>query len=414
MTAADPGRGSRTPRIYGVLVKTYPRTWRANGRDQELLSFLLDSAATTGRTRPTLGDSLDVAFHGLGERLRTAEIVLPSAVRAPIARVCLSAGLGLSIFLTVAGELRIPGLSDGQSPFVLDDWLRRGWGPFLTIGIAVYIGWFITLARYVGGSNHGARELAAITAAITLATPALSLLTNHQRPPGGLLTALAILALGVTLLPAGSETTWRARLWPVAAGVLLALTLLAWRIHRLDEPNIHFPRDIRSSRTMFYWDPDGDRLQINRAIATPAIWLVLAAVVIGVGLWHWNKIWLPVASFLFVPALTLRLGTSHFSTPNSARDAAIWSAAALGLIVVNGVVIARVLRRPWTRRRSDTAATQDVDSGRVTLGAQRVEDELGSRVPVSARGRRPALQLDRGLPRSASPSDQDADRLADD
>jgi hypothetical protein len=338
-----------TPRIYTTLLMAYPRRWRANGRGEELMSLLLDSAAATGRTRPTVAESVDVVLHGMGERARDAEVVIPTASRAHLAEASLAAAFGLSAFLTLGGEVRVRGLSDGASPYAMDLFLRHTWGPFLTLGIAVYVAWFLAMIRYVAGSARGCRELAMIAGAITLAIPELSALTDHQRPPGGMLATLAVLALGTSLLPAEVDLRGRARLGPLTGGVLVLVGLLAWRVYCLNAPNPGLDRTIRASRTMFYWAPNDHHLQINRSIEGIATWAAIGLVVISLAIWYRDRTWLPAAAFLVVPLLTLRLGTPTFSGAHSSREAVIWIGAIAGLIVLHGMVLVRLLRLPWRK-----------------------------------------------------------------
>ena len=332
------------PRTYAVLLGCYPRRWRANGRGEELLAVLLDATEAAGRLRPSAVDCLDVGIHGVAERLRTLAIVVPQSVRLRIAQLSVIVGASVATFLMLFGELRIPYLSDGTSPNHLDVFLRQGGQPFLTVGVAAYGTWLLVLITYLFGAVRASRELALISVGLTLLTPSLGLLTHHQRPPGGLLAAIAVLGLGAAVMPPAVPPTARRRLM-TAAGVLgLTGALIGWRLWSLRHIPPGFSRSWLTARPMFYWNPNGDHLQINRALVAPATWLLIAAAALAVAGWYWRPVWLPVVAFAFVPLLCLRLGTATFSAPHAHRDAVVWTCAVAGLIPLNYVLARRFLK----------------------------------------------------------------------
>jgi hypothetical protein len=352
-----------------MLLGCYPRQWRANGRGDELLAVLLDAAEAAGRVRPSALDCLDVGIHGLAERLRAARVVVPDGVRLRISQVSVVLGSALTIFLTMFGELRIPGLSDGAPPYHLDAFLREDLGPFLTVGMPVYATWVLVLATYLFGAVRGCRELALIAVGLTFFAPLLAVLTHHQRPPGGLLATLALLGLGAAAAPAALIPTPRRRLVTAVAVVALTAVLIGWRLWSIREVPAALSRSWLSSRPMFYWNPNGTHLQINRALAGPATGLLVAAAVAALIVWPKRPAWLPVVAFVSVAVPCLRLGTTTFSAPHARLDALAWACAAVGLIAVNYVVGARWLRvrsRRRVRRRSGIASYRSAARG--TLG----------------------------------------------
>jgi hypothetical protein len=325
------------PWIYAALIHTYPRRWRRGGRDDELLAVLLDSAATAGRRTPDVSECLDVAAHGLAERLRPVSVIFSAPTRARLAQLALIVGTALSLFFMLGGELRVPGFSDGMSPNHLDEWLRHGWGPFQTVGVLIYLSWFVVAVSYLFGDTRRTRELSLFALAITLFLPTIARLSDVQRPPGGVLAGLASLAVGVALLPSRWVITSRQRLASSAAVLALVGALIVWRYQGLDRA-APYPREWLKSRAMFYWNPNATHMQVNRDLARDGRWLVLLLVLGALVAWNIDRSWLPAAAYLLIPLSLLRLGTASFESPDAQLDALIWTCAVFGVLVANWLV----------------------------------------------------------------------------
>jgi hypothetical protein len=352
VTRNGPAQGT-LPRAYAILLKCYPRRWRADGRGEELLAVLLDAAEAAGRLRPTVADCWDVGSHGLVERLRRVCRLVSDDVRLRIAQVSVIVGAALAVFFVLFGEVRVPYLSDGVTPRHLDEFMRQGDGPFLTVGVAVYAAWFAVLASYLLGAMRPCRELALISVGLALLAPSLGLLTGHQRPPGGLLAAMAVLGLGAAAVPVKTRPTVARRVVTSVAVLGLVAALISWRLLALRHVPSGFARSWLMSRPMFYWNPNANHLQINRALAVPGTWLVLIATLLAIGRSYWNRAWLPVAAFSFVPLMCLRLGTATFSSPHTHRDALAWSCAATGLLLLNLLLARHVFASRHVHRHRD-------------------------------------------------------------
>ena len=339
-----------------LLLRAYPPSWRAYGRDDELLGVLLASLEASGRVTPSLADATNVVANGLATRVRLLDFVLPTVVRRHIAQVGLAAGTGASAFLLTGGELRIGGWSDGDSPGALDDWLPRPLGPFLTLGVILYALWFVTFGFYLAGQARRCREAAVVTCLLTVAMPTLASLSHHQRPPGGVLATLAVFALGVSALPSWPRISMTSRAGVIVGAAGLAGALAAWRATVILPPTIRSQADDLTSRTMFYWDPRGDRYQLSRALAGAALWVAIGAVVLAAAYWYWDRSWLPVAGFLFIPATTMRLGTTMLDIHRPAHPGLYSSLTIVAVVVaitVHGVLVGRVFHLPWRRRSDD-------------------------------------------------------------
>lgn len=341
-----------------ALLRAYPRSWRANGRDEELLGVLLDSLTAAGRTTPSLADAANVVANGLATRIRFLDFVLPEPVRRHIAQIGLAAGTGASGFLLTGGEIRIGGWSDGYSPGVLDDWLPPTFGPFLTLGVIIYGLWFLAFAFFVTGRARLCREVAAVATVVSVMMPTVATLTDHQRPPGGVLVTMAVFGVGVAALPTWREISKRSKLGVSLGALSLLGALVAWRAPIIYGPSLHNQVADLRSRTMFYWDPRGDRYQLSRALAGAALWIAIGAVVLAAAYWYWDRSWLPAAGFLFIPATTMRLGTTMLDIHRPAHPglySALAITAAILAIAAHGVLVGRVLRLPWRRDDDDTS-----------------------------------------------------------
>ena len=240
-------------RRFRLLLRAYPRSWRANGRDEELLGVLLDSLTAAGRTTPSLADAANIIANGLATRIRFLDFVLPEPVRRHIAQFGLAAGTGASAFLLTGGEIRIGGWSNGYSPGVLDDWLPPTFGPFLTLGVIIYALWFLAFAFFLVGRPAPCRDVAATAAVLSVAMPTLATLTKHQRPPGGALVTMAVFGVGVAALPAWAVISARSKLGVSFGAVSLLTALVAWRAPTIYVPTLHNEVEDLRSRTMFYW-----------------------------------------------------------------------------------------------------------------------------------------------------------------
>lgn len=342
---------------YAKLLRAYPRSWRDNGKTDEILGVLLDGAEADNRAGPELSEALNLVANGLVARTKTASFVLPSPARLRIAQTSIAIGAALAAFCLLFGELRIRGLSDGQAPYAFDQFLRPRWGPVLGFGTLVYASWLATTAAFTLGRNRLTAEIATFTTALTLLTSALAHLAHHQRPPGGLLATLAVLSIGASALPQRKPLRRADRLIPLVAAACIAAALGSWQ-WTLAHGNDYWNATAMTSRPMFYWCADGNDRQINRVIAGPALPILITFLIAAALMWRIDRSWLTVGAFLAIPTFTLRLGRTNFAPPNADRDVLIWTAAAVGVVVAQAVVVRRIQRRRRERRR----AQQTVDS----------------------------------------------------
>lgn len=147
---------SRLQRSYRRLLHCYPRSWRRHHED-EMVGVLLDQAEATGRSTVPVATALDLVGHGLEERLEVGLRWLPLRVREQTALVALVAGAGLSLVLLV-GEMigahyRMPpeSVEHYGASFIS--------GPFLTIGVGLYLAFMTAALLVVRGHGGPARLL---------------------------------------------------------------------------------------------------------------------------------------------------------------------------------------------------------------------------------------------------------------
>jgi hypothetical protein len=129
---------NRSEAAYLRALQWYPREWRA-AHEQVMLSTLLDQAEASGRVLPSIGERLNLARHGLRERLRTSRGRVPEGVRDRAATISLGTAAALAATLLFVTELGLPAdaeLSAGMTLF----------GPFAS---PVALGYFALLLSFV-------------------------------------------------------------------------------------------------------------------------------------------------------------------------------------------------------------------------------------------------------------------------
>lgn len=342
------------PIAVRLLVASYPRQWRHGGRGDELIAVLLDGAQARGQRVPSAGDIADVVRCGLRERRRLAAGLVSDSLRTRLAEASLLSGMSLCVFLLVFGEVKITGISSGRSPNHLDALLPPTWGPFLTLGSLVYLTWVGLFAAYLADASMMSRELAKLVLAEICVLPWLAIVSHHQRPPGGLLVALIPLCIGVLLVPATGRLTRRRRLLLWGGLAVMFCLLVVWRYIELDQAPHDYARSWLTSRPMFYWNPAGKHLQINRALVGAATAAVCVAGGSALLCGRRGREWFPVIAYLLLPVSLLRLGTTAYGPRHEARETVAIVTAVLGLVVLltSGAGIAlRARRRPASRLR---------------------------------------------------------------
>jgi len=133
-------------RRYRRLLRAYPRRWRAE-RGEELLAVLLAEAADSGRCRPSQAEVVDLALNGLTARGREAMRPFSAKLRARVAALSLAGGAALAAVCLACGELS---LIKGPVPAVSYRSMAT-FGPFLTLGALLYLGWLAVLLLTAAG-----------------------------------------------------------------------------------------------------------------------------------------------------------------------------------------------------------------------------------------------------------------------
>jgi hypothetical protein len=245
-TPSDSRLSLSTPRGYELLLRSYPKSWRASRRTDELLAIMLEDSEAHDRVRPTLGESFDVIWHGLCVRLRSLDVVLPADVRLAVVRLSLVISTALASFCLVFGEVRIAGFSSGTVPSDIQFPHNPAGLEFMTLGAYVYLGWAAMFGLYLTGRMRTYRYLAAATLLGTVLLPTLAGLLDRQRPPGSVLLLFGLLNV-LALLPTPTIERYRPGMATAMPALLAALVML-----RLYGDHAHGSVGA-SSRYGFYW-----------------------------------------------------------------------------------------------------------------------------------------------------------------
>jgi hypothetical protein len=162
----------------------YPRRWREQ-HGEALLGTALDAADAEGRDRPTRREVADLVVHGLATR---TGLLLPSPrVLHPAAVAAVVLGSALALTALVLGELAPPYRPNPE--FYTS--LEGRWGPFSTVGPALYLVWVTAVGALALGRHLVARCLLALAALVAVALVPLAAQLDVNRPPRALLLGLA-------------------------------------------------------------------------------------------------------------------------------------------------------------------------------------------------------------------------------
>lgn len=182
---------ARLEAVYRRLLTCYPPRWRQEHED-EIVATLLDVADAGGRTRPSAGEVANLVAHGLAARLGASRGLVPAVVRHRVAVLALASVATLSLSLFVVAEvLPVPRpVLGGYGPY------RSGltFGPFVTLGAALYPLPVLAFAAAVAGARRTSRALLGLTfLAVCAALPAAAW-SDAERPMLYLLVTLGLLA----------------------------------------------------------------------------------------------------------------------------------------------------------------------------------------------------------------------------
>ncbi|WP_375423826.1 hypothetical protein [uncultured Friedmanniella sp.] len=146
------------------LLRCYPAAWRRRHED-EMVAVLLDQADAAGRSSLTASVALDLVGHGAEERLESMLRWLPDRLRTQIAVVTLTVAAGLALTLLVGEVLgarhRVPTAEIDVHGHYFNS------GPFLTIGVGLYLAFMSAALLVVLGHGGPARVLVLLAVAST-------------------------------------------------------------------------------------------------------------------------------------------------------------------------------------------------------------------------------------------------------
>ena len=192
----------RLERRYRRLLRCYPRSWREH-REEEVVGLLMEQAAAEQRSTVGVRTAVDLIGHGIEARLDTALSWLPWRLREQIAIAALVVVAGLSLLMLV-GEIIAAQIRTASGEVLNYSYFTSG--PFLSIGVVMYIGYMTAAVLCVAGRPGLARlQVLLATAYAAACVPWEVWFSGFPGPR--LLILVPIFMLGVLAALASIRTT---------------------------------------------------------------------------------------------------------------------------------------------------------------------------------------------------------------
>ena len=217
---------------YRILLKVYPKTYR-DERGHEILSTLLDSSSSSTDARVSWREAAGIVAHGIERRLGLTSDRFAGRVLELAAMPGLAMGGALCVFLYFWGDW-LPVLH--HTPMAIR------FGPFLTVGPAIYSTWLLVCAGSLLWPK-ARRPLSVITFTCTLTMWLVGKLL-FASPNSWQMLLLATLAVPAILAPTTEH--YRRRL-PIALLAGSSMFFFFWWFGVIDRPH-----DMPFFET-FYW-----------------------------------------------------------------------------------------------------------------------------------------------------------------
>lgn len=226
-TAAD-----RLERHYRRLLRCYPRAWRQQHED-EVVGVLLDQAEAAGRATVTVGAAVDLVGHGLEERAESLLRWWPRRWREQTAVVALVAAAGLSLLLLVGEVIGAQARPPAEEIHHYGQYFISG--PFLTVGVGLYLALMSAALLVVLGRGPVARLLVVAAVGDTLWMRHSWGYPLPQLQVQVLLGGLALLAALATVRPSRRVSRGMVGLGAgfvvaLGVGILLSRPVLGWSV----------------------------------------------------------------------------------------------------------------------------------------------------------------------------------------
>ncbi|MGC4764365.1 hypothetical protein ACLQ20_16045 [Micromonospora sp. DT46] len=195
-------------RRYHRLLRAYPAEYR-RARGAEIVGTYLDLSGP-GRRWPSPADAADLVRGGLRQRLRAA------GAAGLIPGVRLAAVLAFLTATALAGTWSVLELRPPPA-----EWGTPTAGPFVSIGVAVWLGWLLAAVAHAAAPARWARRVIAVAVLLTLAVMPAAALADLPRPP--LLVLVPQLGLGLVALALPDRLPAPVRSLPLLAAGAAAL-----------------------------------------------------------------------------------------------------------------------------------------------------------------------------------------------
>jgi hypothetical protein len=321
---------SHLERRYRKLLLAYPARYRAE-RGDEIVDTYLQMARPEQRW-PDLPDVRDAVVAGLRQHLRATR----SAGLADGASVAAVLATATAAMFAAVWLLHFE-VQPTSSSYVI---VR--FGPFLSLGAAVWIGWLAACTAVLTLPRRVARGVVLAALTLTFAVVPLAAFTPYDRPP--LLVLLPQAALGVTALGLPNRIHRGARL-SVALAVVTAAVFAATQN--------------QASEFGYHW--------IDRQIlAVGAVVLLATSLVVAAAMRGRRGVW----TVLFVlPATTLLLTAPLAQVVTDAMGDPNTEWPALAAVSASGVVLTGAVLALAAARRSTHEPAPETDPPIATQAA---------------------------------------------
>jgi len=208
---------------YRRALSWYPRRWR-DANEDAVVGTLLDVADESGERTPSKSDLRSLRLHGLAAHFTFLGRILTPAIRDRVSAIALGTGFALSAWAAFFEVANARGLDRFSS--LSGHGTATTFGPFVSLGIILYLTWLIAFTTSFLGRPWLLRLLLVATIPAAIVARVVSEQLGMNLFPSTttvlLLEMFALLALLGTPRP-----TARWRIW-IGLSAVVAVALITW------------------------------------------------------------------------------------------------------------------------------------------------------------------------------------------